>query len=86
MEVFIMSRKKVTITNFSQDSLSRLIQLAYCYDSEIVLENKQYHVNAKSLMGIMAFRPVLGMTVNIITDGKDEYEAADAIEHFLTIS
>lgn len=78
-----MSRKKVTISNFEQDSAADLIQLACCYDSEIILENRQYHVNAKSLMGIMAFRPAPGTTINIITNGNDEYEAADAVEQFL---
>lgn len=78
-----MSRKKVTISNFAQDSAADLIQLACCYDSEIILENRQYHVNAKSLMGIMAFRPEPGTTISIITSGNDEYEAADAVEQFL---
>lgn len=78
-----MSRKKVTISDFAQDSAADLIQLACCYDSEIILENRQYHVNAKSLMGIMAFRPEPGTTISIITSGNDEYEAADAMEQFL---
>ena len=34
-------------------------------------------------MGIMAFNPSDGMTVDIVTKGDDEMEALDAIEKFL---
>ena len=40
-------------------------------------------VNAKSIMGIMAFNPSEGMSIDIVTDGLDEEEAVLAIEKFL---
>ena len=40
-------------------------------------------VNAKSIMGIMAFNPSDGMSVDIVTEGADEEAALDAIEKFL---
>ena len=40
-------------------------------------------VNAKSIMGIMAFNPSDGMSVDIVTEGADEEAAIDAIEKFL---
>ncbi len=41
-------------------------------------------INAKSIMGIMAFNPSKGMTVNIVAEGNDEEEEALlAMEKFL---
>lgn len=37
----------------------------------------------KSIMGIMAFNPSDGMSVDIVTEGSDEQEALVAIEKFL---
>ena len=34
-------------------------------------------------MGILAFQPSQGMTVEISTEGSDEKEAAEAMEKFL---
>ena len=34
-------------------------------------------------MGIMAFNPTVGMSVDIVVDGKDEEEALQAMEKFL---
>jgi phosphocarrier protein len=34
-------------------------------------------------MGIMAFNPSEGMSIDIVTTGRDEAEALDAIEKFL---
>ena len=45
---------------------------------EVVVSNV-----SKSIMGIMAFNPSKGMTVNIVAEGSDEEEALDAMEKFL---
>ena len=77
--------------------IAELVQVACKFDSEITLEVQtanQFsshlylemdgkHVNAKSIMGIMAFNPSDGMTVDIVTKGDDEQEALVAIENFL---
>ena len=60
-----------------------LVQVASQYDSEIYVESEERHVNAKSIMGIMAFNPSKGMTVNIEANGEDEQEALVAMEKFL---
>ena len=60
-----------------------LVQVASQYDSEIYVESEDRHVNAKSIMGIMAFNPSKGMTVNIEANGEDEQEALVAMEKFL---
>ena len=64
-------------------SIAELVQVACQFDSEIRLESDEARINAKSIMGIMAFNPSKGMTVNIVADGSDEEEALLAMEKFL---
>jgi phosphocarrier protein HPr len=81
-----MSRKKVVISNVSEEHnnpIAELVQVACRFDSEIILESDNRRINAKSIMGIMAFNPSKGMTVNIVAEGKDEDEALSAMEKFL---
>ena len=54
-------------------------------DKEIVeaIESNNRRINAKSIMGIMAFNPSKGMTVNIVAEGSDEEKALVAMEKFL---
>ena len=53
---------------------------------QFVLVNDNRKINAKSIMGIMAFNPTSGMSVNIVADGSDEKEALVAMEKFLVCS
>ena len=63
-----------------------LVPIACKYDSHIEIEGEGKNINAKSLMGIMAFGLKQGIEVKVIADGSDENEAADAIRNFLTCS
>ncbi len=81
-----MSNKKVVVSNVSKEHdnpIAELVQVACQFDSNITLESNNRRINAKSIMGIMAFNPSEGMTVNVITDGNDEQEALVAMEKFL---
>lgn len=80
-----MSRKEVVVSNVSKydNPIAELVQVACRYDSNITLESNDRRINAKSIMGIMAFNPSKGMTVNIVADGNDEEEALLAMEKFL---
>ena len=81
-----MSRKNVIVSNVSEgyaNPIAELVQLACRFDSEIILESDNRRINAKSIMGIMAFNPSEGMSVDIVTEGSDEEEAVRAIEKFL---
>ena len=81
-----MSRKNVIVSDVTKghdNPIAELVQLACRFDSEITLESDNRKINAKSIMGIMAFNPCEGMSVNIITEGSDEEEAVLAIEKFL---
>ena len=57
--------------------------MACKFESEITLESDNRRINAKSIMGIMAFNPREGMTLDIIAEGVDEQDALVAIEKFL---
>ena len=81
-----MSKKNVVVSDVSKghdNPIAELVQMACKYDSEIILESDNRRINAKSIMGIMAFNPTRGMTVNIVADGSDEQEALVAMEKFL---
>ena len=81
-----MSSKKIVVSDVSkkhENPIAELVQVACQFDSNIVLENDNRKINAKSIMGIMAFNPSEGMTVNIVADGSDENEALVAMEKFL---
>lgn len=81
-----MSTKNIIISNVSKghaNPIAELVQVACKFDSEIILENNNRKINAKSIMGIMAFNPSEGMSVDIVTEGSDEMEALLAIERFL---
>lgn len=81
-----MSRKEVVVSDVSEEHnnpIAELVQVACKFESDITLESNNRRINAKSIMGIMAFNPSKGMTVNIVAEGKDEEEALVAMEKFL---
>lgn len=63
--------------------LAEIVQIASQFTSEVLLEYDRYHINAKSIMGILAFNPTSGMNVTIKAEGNDEDEAVSALEKFL---
>ena len=84
-----MSNKEIVVSDVSREHenpIAELVQVACQFDSNIVLENDNRKITAKSIMGIMAFNPTRGMTVNIVADGSDEQEALVAMEKFLVCS
>ena len=84
-----MSNKRIVVSDVTkkhENPIAELVQVACQFDSNIVLENDNRKINAKSIMGIMAFNPSEGMTVNIVADGSDENEALVAMEKFLVCS
>lgn len=81
-----MSEKKVIVSNVAKEysnPIAELVQVACQFDSDIRLESGEAKINAKSIMGIMAFNPSKGMSVNIVVEGSDEEEALTAMEKFL---
>lgn len=81
-----MSKKEIIVSNVSkghENPIAELVQVACQFDSNITLVKDDCKINAKSIMGIMAFNPSKGMNVRIVTDGNDEKEALLAMEKFL---
>ena len=81
-----MSKKSVTVSKITEkhdNIIAEIVQMACKFESEITLESDNRRINAKSIMGIMAFNPREGMTLDIIAEGVDEQDALVAIEKFL---
>lgn len=78
--------KVADIDKTHKNPIAEFVQIACKYDSHIEIEGEGKNINAKSLMGIMAFGLKQGIEVKVIADGSDENEAADAIRNFLTCS
>lgn len=81
-----MSKKSIVVSNVLEghdNPIAELVQVACKFDSDITLESDNRKINAKSIMGIMAFNPTDGMAIDIVAKGDDEQEAVNAIEKFL---
>ena len=76
--------KVAHIDKTHKSPIAELVQIACKYDSHIEIEGEGKNINAKSLMGIMAFGLKEGIEVKVIAAGSDENEATDAIKNFLT--
>lgn len=63
--------------------VAELVQTACKFESHITIQSEGKYINAKSLMGMMAFGLREGMQVEISADGKDETQAIDTIKQFL---
>ena len=64
--------------------MAQLVETACGYSSHIGLECDGKNINAKSLMGVMAFGLKKGMIVNISTEGDDCELALEGISEFLS--
>lgn len=67
-----------------KNPIAELVQTACKFESHIEIESGGKNINAKSLMGIMAFGLKQGMKVSISAEGSDEEQAVDCIKQFLT--
>ncbi|MBQ4283472.1 MAG: HPr family phosphocarrier protein [Lachnospira sp.] len=63
--------------------VAELVQTACKFESHITIQCDGKYINAKSLMGMMAFGLRKGLKVEISADGVDEAQAVDTIKEFL---
>lgn len=63
--------------------IAELVQTACKFESHITIQCGGKFINAKSLMGMMAFGLKKGIKVEISADGADEAQAVDTIKEFL---
>lgn len=81
-----MCSKEIVISDLEkkyEHPLAEIVQIASGFTSQIIIESGKYKINAKSIMGIIAFNPSKGMNVKISADGNDAADAVDALEKFL---
>ncbi len=81
-----MSKREIVINDIVKkydNPIAELVRVACQFSSTIILSDEQHRVNAKSIMGIMAFKPVSGKNVSIEATGDDEAAAVEAMTEFL---
>ena len=82
-----MTRKEITIqlpSGLEARPVALLVQVASQYESELHLESEGRTVNAKSIMGMMTLGLASGEKVVVTANGKDEAEAIQNIEEYLS--
>jgi len=72
------------IDKVHKNPIAELVQTACQFESHIDISSEGKNINAKSLMGIMAFGLKEGIEVKVTATGSDESNATDAIRNFLT--
>ncbi len=61
-----------------------LVQVASQHESSVYIKSEGKKVNAKSIMGMMSLALGTGEFVTVSADGKDEEEAMQSIEEYLS--
>lgn len=82
-----MITKKMTIaipTGLEARPVALFVQVASQYESAIYVECGSKKVNAKSIMGMMTLGLNTGEEVLVTADGRDEEEAIENIEKYLS--
>ncbi len=82
-----MIKKPITIqiaSGLEARPVALLVQVASQYESQIYVETGDVKVNAKSIMGMMTLGLQAGESVVVTADGKDEEDAIENIEKYLS--
>lgn len=77
-----MIEREVTVRNragIHTRPASMLVKTASQFDAEVFLRRDNYEINGKSVIGVMTLAAEQGATLDLIVEGDDEEEAADAI-------
>ena len=71
---------------FDGRPIALLVQEASQYASTVYIQVGEKHINAKSIMGMMALQshqPGKGTNLTLIAEGDDEEQAVSGVESFL---
>ena len=82
-----MTRRTVTIqleSGLDTRPVALLVQKASQFQSDIYLETENRRVNAKSIMGMMTLGLMNGRSIVVTADGKDEEQAIEGIEKYVS--
>jgi phosphocarrier protein HPr len=82
-----MTETTITIINragLHTRPAAMLVKLAAQYKSDIYLVRDGFHINAKSIIGVMTLAAEQGSTLVLQADGMDEQQAVEAITELFT--
>ena len=82
-----MTQKAIQVkleTGLEARPVAMLVQVASQFDSTVYINVDDRKVNAKSIMGMMSLGLATGEEITVTADGKDEENAIDEIEKFLS--
>ena len=82
-----MTKRTVTIelaSGLEARPIAMLVQLASSYESTIYVQSDNKKINAKSIMGMKTLGMDNGEEVTVTANGKDESEAMDGVEKYLS--
>jgi len=77
--------KKVTIVNkagMHTRPASAIVRIAAKYKADFFISKNGFEVNGKSIIGVMTLAAEQGSTLELIFDGEDETDLADAMIKF----
>ena len=83
----VMIEKTVVVSMMGEAEerpVAVLVQIASQYDSKVHLVTGDKRINAKSIMGMMTLGLDNGEEVTVTANGKDESEAMDGVEKYLS--
>ena len=64
--------------------VAMLVRVASQHESSVYIMSEGRKVNAKSIMGMMSLALDTGESVTVSADGKDEQQAIQSIEEYLS--
>ena len=78
-----MLTRQVTVRNKAgvhTRPASMIVREAARFDAEFFIRKDGYEINGKSIIGVMTLAAEQGATLDLLFEGSDEEEAADAME------
>ena len=78
-----MLTRQVTVRNRAgvhTRPASMIVREASRFDAEFFIRKDGYEINGKSIIGVMTLAAEQGATLDLVFEGDDEQEAADAME------
>ncbi|MCM3760622.1 HPr family phosphocarrier protein [Alkalihalobacillus oceani] len=81
-----MVKKEVVVkkkTGLQARPAALFVQEANRFNSDVYIERDSKKVNAKSIMGLMSLAVGHGAKITLVTEGRDEEEALEALVAFI---
>lgn len=78
-----MLYKDLTITienGLRSRGAAMFVSVSGKFESQILIEQENKKINAKSIMGVLSLGVQEGETITVVANGKDEKEAIEALQ------